>query len=280
MGGSISVTEGAGAAFDFLARSWSRAAGALALAGLLGAAAGLAFQDRNLARAWLLSAAYFVAVIMAQGALLRFAYAGRRPADRTLPPGFGGFQWGAVEWRLLGVSLLRALLFGLLGALFLTVVAALYVGLAASEARAGFAAAAHAGWRPSLDSVGWTVVGAVGLAGAAGLSWVGSRLYLAFAATVAVGRVQLLSTWTLTRGRAWRILGAVILVWLPGLGLALAARIGQRLLTPGSGGEARMVVAASNLFVGLGHAFLTLPLSVGLMIYLYDRLGPENAGVS
>jgi hypothetical protein len=32
--------------------------------------------------------------------------------------------------------------------------------------------------------------------------------------------------------------------------------------------------------MGLGHSLLTLPLSVGLMTYLYDRLGPEDAGVS
>jgi hypothetical protein len=35
-----------------------------------------------------------------------------------------------------------------------------------------------------------------------------------------------------------------------------------------------------SLIAGVGHAFVILPLSVGLMSYFHDRLGPEDSGVS
>ena len=280
MARAISVTEGAGTAFGFLFRSWPRAVGALTLVGLLGGGVTLAFRSHDFAHGWLLFAAYLLAAVMARGALFRIWHAERRPDDQALAPGFSGFQWGAIEWRLLGVVLLRGLLFGLFGALFLTVLAAIYVGMAAAETARDFAVAVHAGWRPSLDPLGWTVVSAVGLAGTVGLCWIGLRLYLAFAATVAVGRVQLLSAWGLTRGHVWRIFGSLVLVLSPWFGVVVLARVGRGVLTSGGAGDPRTIAAASSLIMSFGQAFLALPLSVGLMIYLYDRLGPEDVGVS
>lgn len=270
MAASISVTGGASAAFGFLARSWRGAAAALALAGLLNWANVSAFLSRDFGRAWLLLAAYLVAAVMATGGLFRVA--------RNLSPGFGGLQWGAIEWRLLGVAVLRILLFTLLIALFATVLTAAYAGMAAAETAGGFAAAARPGWRPSLDSLGWTVVGGVGLAGLAGLCWVGLRLYLAAAATVALGRVQLLSVWPLTKGHVGRILGSLILVLAPGVAALLAAGAGRGLLGAGDEGVWRMFATLLALAAGMGETFLILPLSVGLMIYLYDRLGPDVVG--
>lgn len=278
MAAPISVTEGAGTAFGFLRRAWGRAAGALALAGLLNGAAAVSFFNRDFARAGGLLAAYLLAAVMAQGALFRFAREPDRPDLRNPSIGPGGFQWGAIEGRLLAVILLRALLFGLLGALFLTVLAAIYVGMAAAEAGPGFAVASQARWRPTLDALGWTVVSGVGLAGLAGLGWVALRLYLAFPATVARDQVQLLSTWVLTRTRVLRILAATILIALPSLGVTLVARTGRGLLMSVGWGDQRLVAGICSLITGVGHTFLILPLSVGLMTYLYDRLGPEDAG--
>lgn len=280
MAGSISITEGAGAAFGFWRRSCFRVAAPLVLTGLLSAGAMFALLARDFSRAGPFLLAELAAALMAQGALFRIARAQRQPGDPSLSPGFGGFQWGWLEWRLLAVVLLRGLVFGLLGALFLIVLAALYTGLAAAEARSGFAVAAQAHWRPSLDPMGWTVVSLAGLAGTAGLCWVWLRLYLALPATVALGRVQVLSTWGLTQGRAWRILGAVVLVLLPGIGVAVTARVGREALALGGWGSGRLPMGIYSLIIGLDHAFLMLPLSVGLMTHLYDRLGPEDAGVS
>jgi hypothetical protein len=270
MAASISVTGGASAAFGFLGRSWRRAAAALALAGLLHWANVSAFLSRDFGRAWLLLAAYLVAVVMATGGLFRIA--------RNLSPGVGGLQWGAIEWRLLGVVLLRILLFTLLIALFATVLTAAYAGIAAAETSGGFAAAARPGWRPGLDSLGWTMVGGVGLAGLAALCWIALRLYLAAAATVAMSRVRLLSAWPLTKGHVGRILGSLILVLAPGVAVLVAVVIGRGLLGAGDESGLRMFATLLALAAGIGETFLILPLSVGLMIYLYDRLGPDVVG--
>ena len=281
MARSISVTEGAGAAFGFLGRSWLRVAAALALAGLLGAAAAIALAHREFARVWLLGVAYLLAVAMAQGGLFRIAYAERHPSDQRHSLGFGGLQWGGVEWRLLGVALLRGGLFSLLGALVLTVLAAVYVGLAAAEAGPGLPVADPSRWRHTLDPLGWTVMTGLGLAGAAGLGWLGLRLYLAYPATVAYGRIQLLSTWPLTKGHVWRVLGCVVLALMaPAAGLGVAARIERGMLGSGPWSDDRMAAGVLSLVSCLGQSFLLLPLGVGLMSYLYDRLGPEDAGVS
>jgi len=280
MAAPISVMEGAASAFNFLRRSWLRAAGALTLAGLLNGTAAFTLLNRDFARAFGLFAACLLVSIMAQGALFRFARGESRPDDRGSSIGLGGFQWRALEGRLLAVVLLRGLLLGLLGALFLTVLAAVYVGTAAAEAAQGFAVATRSGWRPTLDPLGWTVVSSVGLGGLAGLGWIALRLYLAFAVTVAAGRVQLLSTWVLTRARVLTILAAVTLIVLPSLGVILAVRIGHDLLISSGWGDSRLIAGICSLIAGLGHSFLIAPLSVGLMTYLYDRLGPEDAGVS
>lgn len=281
MAGSISVTEAAGAAFGFLGRSWLRAGGALALTGLLGGAAAIALVNREFARTWLLVLAYLLAAAMAQGGLFRIAYTERHPADLSHAIGFGGLQWGAVEWRLLGVTLLRTMLFSLLGALVLTLLLAVYIGLAAAEAGPGLPVADPAHWRHTLSWLSWTVMAGLGLAGAAGLCWIGLRLYLAYPATVARGRVQLLSTWPLTRGHVWSILGGVILVTLlPAAALATVARVGRGLLALSDWGDSRMAFGAVGLAACLSQALLLPPLGVGLMSYLYDRLGPEDAGES
>ena len=281
MTGSISVTEGAVAAFGFLGRSWLRVAAALALTGLLGGAAAIALVHREFARAWMLGLAYLLAVAMAQGGLFRIAHVERHPDDQHHSIGLGGLQWGGVEWRLLGVTLLRAGLFSLLGALVLTLLAAVYVGLAAAEAGPGLPVADPSRWRHTLDPLGWTVMAGLSLAGVAGLGWIGLRLYLALPATVARSQVQLLSAWPLTRGHVWRILGGVVLVTLPvAAGVGVAARIGRGMLALTPWSDDRMTTGAVSLICCLGQSFLLLPLGVGLMSYLYDRLGPEDAGVS
>jgi hypothetical protein len=263
MRGPVSVVEGAATAFGDLVRFWSRAAGALGLVALLDTTLVLAVAHRNFGRAAALAAAGMVAAAMARGALFHVAL-GRRPPSEL---GVAGFRWGGAEWRLLAVALLRAFLFGLLIALLLTLLGALYVGLAAAQPGAGGVASPEH-WRRTLDPVGRIVVSAVALAGTCGLVWVGLRLFLAFPATVALNRVQLLSTWALTHGQVWRVLGAAVLVSAPLAALAFALLSARGYL--GLNGRAAAW--------GLGHGFLALPLSAGLMSYVYDRLCPDAAG--
>jgi hypothetical protein len=266
MTGAISVVQGAAEAFGFLRRSWLRAAGVLALCAVLDAALVLSIVNRDFGRAGALAVAALLSGAMARGALFRLALAHRRPGEEDLAPGFLGFQWGRVEWRLLAVVLLRAFLFGVLIALLLTVLVSLYVGLAAAQPGSGGVAKPEH-WRRTLDPVSWTVVGSAALAGAAGLVWVALRVFVAFPATVATGRTQLLSTWPLTRGHTWRIFGAAALVLAAPLALGCA-------------GRAVSDPAWSVVIAAAGDALLGLPLSAGLMSYVYDRLCPDAVGAA
>ena len=277
MADAISVTEGTAAAFDFLKRAWLRTAGALALTSLMMTASVAAVLVRDLPAAGGLILAYVVAAVMAQGALFRIVLSERRASAQSASAGWSGLQWGQMEWRLLAVTLLRAALFTLLVALLLTVMAALYIGL--SAARSGHAVGDVANFRGPMDPLISMVLSSTAIAGAIGLSWVGIRVFLAFAATAILGRVQLLSTWPLTRGHAWSILGSLILVSAPMILAASAIRAGRVLLSVRFE-EHPANAAVLGLIMGVSHAFLVLPLSVGLMAYLYDRLGPAPAGAS
>jgi hypothetical protein len=269
MTGTVSPIEAAARAFGFLPHALPRAAGALAVVAILDTAEGLALASRHFSRAGIVAFAGILATVMARGALLRIGLAHRRAGDEDMPPGWAGFQWGRVEARLLAVTALRAFLFGLLAALLVTVLMSLYVGLAAAQPGAGGVASPER-WRKTLDPVGWTVVSAAALAGGAGLAWVWLRVYLGFAATVALARVMLLSTWPLTRGHVWRLARAVVLASAPVLAIGLVLVASRSALGP-----AGCAVAA-----GVGHAFLALPLSAGLMSTVYDRLCPDPAGAA
>lgn len=274
--GPVSIIEGIAQAVGLLGRLWRHASGALALTGFLGAAIAFAVVNHDLGRLGWLCLAYLAAGLMAQGALLRTVYGA---ADRSLEPGLAGFQWGAVEWRLLGVVALRAMLFGLLGALLVTLFMAVYIGIASAEAGPGFAAATPERWRRTLDPIGWTVVSTIVLAGGAGLAWVGLRLFVAPAATVARSRVQLLSTWAMTRGHVLPTLAMAAVILAPAAAVVVLWAV-ARVLTHDGLGDPRAVTGAVGAALSFSHAFLSLPLSVGLMSYLYGRLHAPDVGAT
>jgi hypothetical protein len=97
---------------------------------------------------------------------------------------------------------------------------------------------------------------------AGALSWCGIRVSLAAPATVHSGRVQVLASWPLTRRRVMSILAAAFITLVaPGVliwGLLFARRA-----------SAGSVSLALDAALGLAAAGLWLPLTVGLMNYLY-----------
>ena len=103
----------------------------------------------------------------------------------------------------------------------------------------------------------------LGLALAAALIWVGIRVCLYSPATVAEQHVQVFSTWPLTRGLFWPILGAVVVLLAPALVLTLVEESWRASDAVGTG--LAILVAAVN-------AFVELPLICGLYAHLYKRL--------
>lgn len=233
---------GLAAGWSFLGPAWRGAWAALTPAGLT---VGIGFARSSGA----LLALGAAACLVAQGALWRLATGGG-----GLGP--GGLQWGRLELRLAAAGLLSGAFLFVLGLLAFVVV--LGFAYAAASAGPGFDPADVATWAPAVEDRGRILVTAVGLVAATALIWAATRISLAFAATAARGRVQVLATWPLTRGRAARILAARALALAgPAAVIALAAQAAP--------------VWLARLVAGLAAAGLWLPLDVGLMAYLHRQ---------
>lgn len=163
--------------------------------------------------------------------------------------------------RLLAVWGLQTVLLLILLALGVLLIGAVALGVA--SAGKGYSAADPATWQAAMGGAGRAIVGGVGLAVLAGLTWVKARLALSAAATADLGKVQVLSAWPLTKGRVLPVLASMIAAALPSLAVGAALR----LLGPVSVSEGLFVGLAS----GLTACGVTLPLSAGLMTYLYRR---------
>ncbi len=245
---------GLAASWNFLGPAWRGAWAALPLATVI---IGIGFARPSALAPPLAAGAYLVA----QGALWRLA-----TGEGGLGP--GGLQFGRLELRLAAVWLLSGAFLFVLG--LLAFVAVLGFAYAAASAGPGFDPADVATWAPAVEDRGRILVTAVGLIAATALAWAATRISLASAATAARGRVQVLATWPLTRGRAGPILLARVLA---GAGPAALVAIAALAARPGSGGASGLRWIA-GLVVGVAVAGLWLPSSVGLMAYLY-RQAPQ-----
>jgi hypothetical protein len=169
--------------------------------------------------------------------------------------------------RLLGVA---ALSFLFLFILFLLVfVLVLCFAYAAAASGHGFVSSEIATWAPAVDSRGRWVVSLVAVVCALAWTWAAMRVSLAAPASVARGRVLMLATWPLTKGRAWAIaLANVLTLAAPASLIALLAAARR------AGGEPAVLVwlAEGLVLVGLG-----LPLTIGLMGRIYRQLTSGQA---
>ena len=120
-----------------------------------------------------------------------------RPQDR----GFARLKLGADELRLVGLCLLMGLLSIGFSLVVLLVAGALVAGLALA-------------FRTSAPAVG--VIGAIliYLLMIAAYIWVGVRLSFAAPMTFTQKRIRLFSSWRLTKGRFWPLLGCYLLAWV------------------------------------------------------------------
>ncbi len=244
-------------AVSFMAPAWGRAWLAMILTGAAAAQA-LATHGAPDGGAWLgLTTA---AVIVASGALWRLGL------ERS-GTGPGGLQAGPVELRLVAVTGLSVVFLMVLATLAFVVLLAFAYAAAASGR--GFVASDIATWAPAVDARGQVVVTAVAGLCALALAWASARISLAAPATVMRGRVQVLATWPITRGQAWRLLAANIVVSaIPGLaiaGLLEISAVRTGLATP-------VRLAAGLIFSGLW-----LPAVIGLMTGFYRRLEPAGS---
>jgi hypothetical protein len=242
---------GVGAAWRFLVPAWRQAWASLLCAS---AYLSLAFGSRSLVGLWLLL-----------GVLMTLIASGRLwPAamGQIEPPRGWDLLIRVRELRLLAVA---GLSFLFLFVLFLLVfVLVLCFAYAAAASGHGFVASEISTWAPAVDSRGRWVVSVVAIVCTLAWTWAAMRVSLAAPATVAEGKVLMIATWPLTRGRAWAIALAQVLTLLVPAGLTallIAAHPAR--------GPAPLGLALAR---GLVIAGLWLPLTIGLMGRLYSDL--------
>lgn len=202
--------------------------------------------------------------------------------------GVGYLRLGRDEWRIFTLSLLYVLLgaaaymaviFGLAVVFGVAMAASQTLGAGAKPLAILFGAAA---------SLGLLMV----------MAWLMVRLSLAGPMTFIEGRILLWSSWRLTRGRFWTLLGAYLNSWVLAfavfiVGGCTALLVGYFITRQGLGGlyqstfrpdyaslgavfdPARLVVlAAQSLFVGLMTAVLTAPAAEAYRMIVAARDAP------
>jgi Ca2+/Na+ antiporter len=252
---AMSVMEPVRAAIAFARANVMRVAGVLGVLMLLNiGAVALARETAS----WLLFALGLIVGLMAQGALLRLAFAEEHPDESEFRIGPFGFQFGRPEMNLL--MALGLLVFLMLLAMLLLLFLTFMFTIAAYGL--GHASVTPPGPGAKLPPEVQLIVSVLMFLFGLAVIWVGVRVCLYPAATVAERKVKVFSVWKMTEGRFWPILAAILILAAPALLLELAA---MAVSGPGLQLALAFVSAAVN-------AFVEAPLLFGLYAVLYKRL--------
>jgi hypothetical protein len=146
------------------------------------------------------------AATLAYGALYRAAFGG--------PPGWKGLRWGAEEWRLLAVQALITVILTVVAFVLAILVGAVVVGIAKAN-EPNLDITSLDAWRAALDGPGAIPAGLPPLLSAAIMIWLFLRLSLAPAATIDLGKVQVLSAFGRTRGLVLTLAATGVLLAAP-----------------------------------------------------------------
>jgi hypothetical protein len=202
--------------------------------------------------------------------------------------GWMGLQLGRDEFRVFVVSILIALLTAIIFVLvflFWGTVFGTVAGMALERAgldpeETGFDLLEAIGYMGTAD---WIAVIALGLGGAAIVTWLSARLVLSLPATIAQGAIRVMKVWPLSDKNGWQIAATLILAGLPiiilelGLYEVISAGLGHRILevahllgedNAAAPGMARM--REYSLWMGLFSA-VNIPVFSGLYAYIYQN---------
>jgi hypothetical protein len=266
VGRKISVQAAVKAAFQFAQVNAPKTAGVLSIILLLDIAAVLAPGSASFSPA-LVALKGFEALfgVISQGALYRLAFANAHGGDPEFRIGPLGLQWGRPEMRLLGADLLLFFLF-FLGLLFWVMILIVTLGAGMFVNGTGAGSIGAAPLSPTPQQASQMLLAFVPLILIALGVYV--RICLYGAATVAERKVSVFSTWRLTRGHFWPILGAAFLIAVP---------IGVLNLLATLPGEPRAATIVIELLACVLDAFLIRPMYCGLYAHIYTSLSPTAA---
>jgi hypothetical protein len=205
--------------------------------------------------------AHVVTASLAYGALYRRAF------RRDLGP--LGLQFGAIEARVLGSSVLVGLVLAFASVLAFILIGCVVLGVVMATNPVGFDAGSEVDWRTALAGPVGLAVTPVPLLCLAGLVWLGLRLILAPAASVAENRLLALAAFPYTRGGAFGLFIVALALGAPMLLASGAATALGRL--PGAPHW------AASAALGAAFAFYAAPLWTGALTHVYQRLRPAGA---
>lgn len=274
---NFSVTEVVGHGVNFARANTGRVLGVLLLAAVVGGVGtGLDAAGRNGGVFNLLN---WVLSIVATGALLRLAFRADQPDRADFQVGAQGFQWRNTETQLLLAALTLVFIFAMavLALIFVLILIGVFAGL--SGALASVQAAATPDELVEQLGPGLATAFMLVLLGfLCVVIWLAVRLTLYAPATVAEGRMRVFESMALTKGRFWKLLGALILASLPTILASVIA--GGVVEAVGEQGEDGTKVVdlplglALGLITGLVVSLVQIPLVIGVYAELYRRLGP------
>lgn len=277
--GKVPVLESAKAGYSFMRSSLRTVAPAAALAAAVSALTEVA-SDANRGPLTFFVLLVFFAVSIAYTAFTL------RLALNSDASGFFGLKASRDEANLLGATIVAAFFYFIV-AIPCFVAFMLAIGMAAARAKVSLdsiegdpeAAATELAkifTGPDAPMIWIVLLGALVL-----LLWLMSRLSLVSVATIGERRVMVFSTWEWTRGNAWRVLAATMLVILPLMfAVTFVSGFVGGLLGVKPTPEGMTGPFASRAFVqllqGFGQFLFVTPAISGLMAHLYRGLRPPN----
>jgi len=285
------VGETIRASFGFISMGWRQAWAAMILVVIvtgLGQAMSLGRFGGAFVRIGVAPFLSLLIATMALGAFYRAGLRNRHFRDPDYHPGPAGLQWGGLEWRVLGASLI-------VGAFLVMVIVVFFVVWAFAL---GFMAAArlvdlsgftqfHGDRSEALQLFGKLLLGpagavtiAIGSVALCLLVWLGARLSLLAVQVADTGSFSLTRAWATTRGAFWAVV------------VASGLRFGLALVVGGAAGFAGGAVGGLLHLAGApgGGAFwggvlgavaaacFSLPMTAGIALHVYEtQLGGGSA---
>jgi hypothetical protein len=271
----VKVGAAIGASFRYLPLAWRRAGGIMAASVFAAMVFGIA---RAAAPTPLLSLTQFVVQLalgtMATGALYRIQLAADHGGDPSYALGPAGYQWGGLEWRVMGANLLLSILF-ILPLVVISIVWGIGLGITLvghADVLQGLQSGSQAG---RLATLGRLMVGPAGVITAvifipalAAAIYVLARLALFTLRAADIGAFDLPRAWSLTRGAVLAILVAGLVLYLAEIALTFVFGAAGGVLA-GLAGQQGAAGAWGSVGGQVASAAAAGPLFAGLQLYVY-----------
>ncbi len=280
--GKVPISESSAAGLKFLTDHWQKLLPASALMGVITAAYFLSLpsaQTPSSSGVGLFTSLIFLAgLIVVSASFYRLAIHDEYPAPAGLAFGrdesnyFGASIWSSAPF----VALIAPVMIGSFAFLNAAAKKAGYTleQLLVDEKLAAQAVAANGGAGP---------LALVFLATMVVIVWLFLRLSLAMPATIGERKIKVWSTFSWTKGNVWRILAAILLLWLP---LFILSQVVLSIFSlalgvnPGDAQAGKAPVSAAlgiyGFVTGAVSALLGTAPITGLLAFLYKGLKPPS----